>query len=671
MAKVRIKKIEIVALQQDAKNLLRLLQREGVVQIFKSEETSSAFSTLNGQVSLRLYESHLATVREALAAVDSAASHRANLLESFTGREELTEQEFARRARNYDEIYHLANEITLRIRAREQEQSALLSARQNLERYLPWESLDIPMKEAGTLHTEIFIGSLPFTYDESSLAIAVDAALLRDESSASAESQSIPYTFSIVSSSKEQTCIALLCHRDDGETMRGALRSLGFVLPTDPTSHLPALRISKYRARIDEAQKKTEEIDAYLASCHDRRADLLFLSDYLAMKIERYRALDEVLFSKKTIFLEGYLPEREAERITNKLDRAFTTHIEVKDPLPDEEIPVLLKNNAFASPVEDITAAYSLPSKADVDPNPVMAFFYYLFFGMMLSDAAYGVLMVAGISFLLLFRKPEGQARQNLLKFLYCGLSTIFWGAMFGSWFGNVVYTVSTTFFGHTVSLNPVWFDPVHNPLQLLIFSLILGFCHVMAGMILKFYMLCKQGNWKDALLDIGMWWVVFAGIFILLLSLIFPGMPVLQNVGLWVMAAGGAGLILTQGRSSKSIAGKIIGGIASLYSITGYFSDVLSYSRLMALGLVTGIIGNVVNTIGSIGGRSVVGVIMFILVFLFGHSINIGINALGAYVHGNRLQYVEFFSKFYEGGGKPFMPLTMNTKHYKLKEDK
>ncbi len=671
MAKVRIKKIGIVALQKDAKSLLRLLQREGVVQIVKPEETSSAFSTLSGQVNLRLYESYLATVREAVSAIDSAASRRANLLDSFNGRKELTEQDFARRAGSYDEIYHLANEISLRLRSREQEQSSLLSTRQNLERYLPWESLDVPMKETGTLHTEIFIGSLPFTYDESTLCSTLDAALLTRDTSGNASCRSVPYSCSIVSSSKEQTCVVLICHRNDGEVMRGILRELGFVLPSDPTSHPPALRIARYQERIVAAQKKTEEIDAFLSACYDKRDDLLFLSDYLAMKIERYHALDEVLFSKKTLFLEGFLPEMDIDRITNRIESAFVAHVEVTEPQPDEEVPVLLKNNGFASPVEDITAAYSLPSETDVDPNPVMAFFYYLFFGMMLSDAAYGVLMVLGISFILFFRKPEGQTRRNLFKFLYCGLSTIFWGAMFGSWFGNAVYTVSTTFFGHTVSLNPVWFDPVQNPLQLLIFSLILGFCHVMAGMILKFYMLCKQGNIKDAFLDIGMWWVVFAGIFILLLSLIFPGTPVLQKIGLWVMTAGGAGLVLTQGRSSKSIAGKVVGGIASLYSITGYFSDVLSYSRLMALGLVTGIIGNVVNTIGAIGGRSVGGVIMFVLVFLFGHSINIGINALGAYVHGNRLQYVEFFSKFYNGGGIPFRPLTMNTKYFKIKEDK
>lgn len=188
--------------------------------------------------------------------------------------------------------------------------------------------------------------------------------------------------------------------------------------------------------------------------------------------------------------------------------------------------------------------------------------------------------------------------------------------------------------------------------------------------MALKFYSLCKSGHVADAFMDVATWWVVFAGIGMMLISGTFSSASQLMQPGIWTAVAGGAALLLTQGRAATSIGGKIMGGIGSLYSITGYFSDILSYSRLMALGLVTGIIATVVNTIGAIGGRSVGGVILFVLVFLFGHSINIGINALGAYVHGNRLQYVEFFSKFYEGGGKPFIPFNMKTKHFKLKED-
>lgn len=257
--------------------------------------------------------------------------------------------------------------------------------------------------------------------------------------------------------------------------------------------------------------------------------------------------------------------------------------------------------------------------------------------------------------------------KRNMQKFMLCGLSTVFWGALFGSWFGSFVLKVNL--FGQEISLSPIWFDPVAQPMTLLILSFALGFIQVVVGLGVKFYMLWRSGDKLGAVFDIGFWWVLFAGILTVLASSMVS-IPRLDTIGIGVAAAGAFGLLLTQGRSSPSIFGKLLGGLGSLYGITGYFSDILSYCRLMALGLVTGIIGTVVNTIGSMGGKGIAGTILFIIVFIFGHSVNLGINVLGAYVHCNRLQYVEFFSKFYEGGGRPYSPLKVNTKHYKFKEE-
>jgi V/A-type H+-transporting ATPase subunit I len=259
----------------------------------------------------------------------------------------------------------------------------------------------------------------------------------------------------------------------------------------------------------------------------------------------------------------------------------------------------------------------------------------------------------------------------NMFKFLYCGLSATVWGFLFGSFFGNVVNAVGTAFFNADVSLDALWFNPVEKPLEMLILSLLLGFVHLMAGFILKFINMWKHGDKFGAIFDVGSWWVVFAGLGMLMINRAIPtGIP-FEKFGPWVALAGAVALLLTQGRSSPSIPGKILGGLASLYGISGYFSDTLSYSRLMALGLVTGIVGQVFNTIGTVIGTGIVRVFVFIPVFLFGHTVNLGISALGAYVHTNRLQYVEFFGKFYEGGGKAFSPFSIQTKHYKFKEEK
>jgi len=300
-----------------------------------------------------------------------------------------------------------------------------------------------------------------------------------------------------------------------------------------------------------------------------------------------------------------------------------------------------------------------------------MSFFYYLFFGMMLSDAGYGLIMVLGTLFVIIRLKPEGTTRMNMYKFLFCGVSSVIWGLMFGSFFGNVVNAVGTAFFHSNVSLDALWFNPVEKPLEMLILSLILGFIHLMAGLALKFVNMWKHNDKLGAIFDVGSWWIVFTGLGMMIVNMAVPtGLP-LEKIGPWVAIAGAAMLVLTQGRSSPSIPGKIMGGLGSLYGISGYFSDTLSYSRLMALGLVTGIVGQVFNTIGTVIGSGIVRIFIFIPVFIFGHAVNLGISALGAYVHTNRLQYVEFFSKFYEGGGKAFSPFSTRTRHFKFKEDK
>ena len=685
MAVLKMKRMEIIALHKDTKNVIGLLQREGVVEI-TSGDASEAFLHANAQSSRSVYAEHRNAALSALKTLDEYSGFHTSMLDSYTGRTELTEEAFAEYKTQSADAIRMAGEIeNLRTRI-ETETTALRYTRQMLDKYFPWEGLDIPMAYAGSKHTAAFIGSLPGEYSAASLAEAVSRAgssgkndpdvRIGEKDVPDAQPQdSGPAPLAtetiIVSATREMTCAVILCHKSDEDECRTALRALGFVLPADPTTHPPALRLGRYRERIRAAEAAISDLKTKIASFAPSRSELLFLIDYMSMKIERYDMLKNVLFSRRTVAFEGFCPEKYAARVKDLLEKNVPAYVEIREPEEGEEVPVLLKNNAFVSPVEDVTASYSLPGPGEADPNPVMSFFYYLFFGMMLSDAAYGVLIVLAILYLLIFRKPEGLQRKNLLKFLYCGMSTILWGALFGSWFGNVVYVVSGTFFGHTVSLNPVWFDPVQNPLLLLIVSMALGFLHILAGMGIKFYTLWKNGHRGDAIMDVGFWWIVFAGILLILAAMVVPSMPVLQTVGMWVAIAGAVGLVATQGRSSPHIPGKIMGGIASLYSITGYFSDILSYSRLMALGLVTGIIASVVNTIGAIGGKSPLGVLIFIVVFLFGHSINIGINALGAYVHGNRLQYVEFFGKFYEGGGRPFKPFSMKMKHYKLKEDK
>ena len=345
-------------------------------------------------------------------------------------------------------------------------------------------------------------------------------------------------------------------------------------------------------------------------------------------------------------------------------------YYEISEPIKNEETPIMLKNNKFASPFEAVTVMYSMPLATEVDPTPIMAPFYFLFFGLMLSDAAYGIILSLACFALLKKFKLEGTMKKMVTMFFWCGISTFFWGALFGGWFGDAVAVFSKTFLGREIVINPIWIDPLQEPMTLLIFSLILGAIHMFVGMGMQAYMLIKNGKALDALFDVGLWYMLLIGLVLFGVGSMIT--PALSSVGKWMALIGAVGIVVTGGRNKKGF-GKITGGFGSLYGITNYLSDVLSYSRLLALGLATGVVAKVVNILGSLAGSGVVGIIVFIAVFLFGTVFNLAINALGAYVHSCRLQYVEFFGKFYTGGGKPFEPFVGKTKFVKIvnKEDK
>ena len=316
---------------------------------------------------------------------------------------------------------------------------------------------------------------------------------------------------------------------------------------------------------------------------------------------------------------------------------------------------------------------YALPGKNDVDPSGIMAFFYYLLFGMMLSDAGYGVLMTIGSWFILKKTGVEGSMRKTMKMFFYCGISTTIWGALFGSWFGDIVQVVCTNFLGYTQPPDiALWFEPIKDPIKLLLFSFIIGICHLFLGLVVLGVMKWRDGDKVSAICDTVPIMMTVLGAAPLAGSILAPGIPkVIMEIAKYVAIAGVVLIVLTSSRSSKNIFARLGGGLYGLYNIaSGYLSDILSYSRLLALGLATGSIGSVINMLGSMVQNPVVKAIMLVVVFIVGHTLNMAINVLGAYVHTNRLQFVELFGKFYEGGGRAFEPLKFNTKFFKIKEE-
>ena len=314
-----------------------------------------------------------------------------------------------------------------------------------------------------------------------------------------------------------------------------------------------------------------------------------------------------------------------------------------------------------------------------------MSFFYVFLFGLMLSDAAYGLIMFLGCFFVLKkFPRMEQSMKKAIKMFMYCGISTLIWGILFGGYFGDAIDVVARTFFHVDVPegglVKALWFVPLNDPMRMLMYSMAFGVIHLFTGLAMKGYMLLKDKKIMDFFCDVVLWYVFLIGLILMLLpSPIFASISQIPpetfpafvgTAGKVLTIVGALGLLFMSGRANKNFGLRLALGAYDLYNVTGWLSDVLSYSRLLALGLATGVIASVINQMGSMVGDGILGAIVFILVFIIGHAMNMAINILGAYVHTNRLQFVEFFGKFYEGGGKPFNPFKLNMKYVDIKEE-
>ena len=670
MAVLQMQKISIYALKKDRKAILEYLQRRGVVEITDPETESGVFAQADTQQQRSLLEKNITAAGQAMEVLSGYAKGKKGLLSSFEGRRELTADQYEAAAARIPETRETAERILSLSREIAEGRAEIQRLQTQIDALSPWLSLDIPMQFKGTKRTRVFVGTLPEerTLEQVLTGLAEEAPKV---SGIHAE---------ILSTSADQTCLFVICGRKDAFAMEAALRGIGFSYPASPSDKPPKEQCEGLRARIAQAQDRIRRAEEEIRSFADKREDLEFLSDYESMRLEKYQVLGRLRQSRHTFIVEGYVPQREAAALERQLSDRYDAAVEI-EPLSDQDDPpVLLENNAFAAPVEPVLESYSMPARGEVDPCTVMAVFYYVLFGLMLSDAAYGLIMVVGCGALLAkFRNMESGMKKTLQMFLYCGISTMFWGVMFGSYFGDVVDVVASTFFGKDVTIPPVWFIPVDEPMRLLVFSFLLGIIHLFAGLAMKLYQLCKAKQYKDALYDVIFWYLLVGGgiIYLLTMDMVvnmlglgFQLPAAVGNVAAVFAAIGAVGIVFTAGRESRSPFKRLLKGLYGLYNISGYLSDIRSYSRLLALGLATGVIASVFNQMGSMAGGGVAGAIVFILVFLIGHTLNIGINVLGAYVHTNRLQYVEFFGKFFEGGGRKFNPFSAKTKYYKIREE-
>lgn len=517
----------------------------------------------------------------------------------------------------------------------------------------PWVNYDPPLEITGTGTTALFTGVLPAGADTEGL-------------SAHLEEEIGTVLFKVVGSDKDMFYTAVLTPEERQDDVLAELKQSGFSQVTfKGMTGTVSENLKRIEGEKDVLEKEIKETADEIAATAGMKNGIEEYSDILSIDLDKEKIRAKLLKTRKTFFIEGWVPERcipEASAILDENGCYYT----FRDPIDDEEVPVLMENTKMVVPFEAVTEMYSLPAYYGFDPTRIFALFYAVFFGMMLSDAGYGILMAVGCFVALKKFDLEGMTYKMVKMFFYCGISTTIWGALFGGWFGDIVPVFTRTFLGKEVAVSPLWFNPLDDPMKLLILSLALGVVHIFIGMGIKAYMQIKEGKWLDAICDEGFWYVTIIG----LIAWLGGGTisDSLTTVGMYMSIIGGAGLLLTGGRHNKGF-GKITGGLSNIYNITSYMSDILSYARLLALGLATGVIAQVVNTMGTLFGGGIGGLIALTIIFLFGHTLNLAINALGAFIHASRLQYVEFFGKFYEDGGEPFDPFRRKTKYIKLED--
>ncbi|MEG1878315.1 MAG: V-type ATPase 116kDa subunit family protein [Pseudoflavonifractor sp.] len=638
-----MKRLRAIGMGTERDALLEALQHLGCVQVDEPADKRSdpAWAGL-----VRVDDTHLgqakadaAALKAALVTLNKYDKPKGGL---FAPRPEITERQL------FDaQVTAAAMAAVAAINTQEKQLAALQSEESKIKTQKtalsPWLDLEVPLDLASTKEVSYTFGAvsakIPFADVVAELAALTELCLL-----------------SPAGRDREFQYVLVVCHKTAEEAAFELLKRSGFTR-------------SALRGWTGTARENTDKLDARLAALSLQRdaaaaaiaaegvhrGELKQTIDRMTQDLWREEVKGRLLKSQTAIFFEGWVPVPELPHLEDLLG-SYTCAWETEDPLVEDypQVPIKLKSNILTNPLNMVTEMYSLPAYDGVDPNPLIMPFFVFFFGFMFADLGYGIILMLVSLFIQKKMKPKGTMGYMMGLMFECGVASALIGFFTGGFFSDAIKTVCTMMDWAVPNIpfltNGPLLDVTNDPLTVLIFCMAVGVVQLITGMAVNAYMLIRDGHWFDALCDVGTWWLVFAGI------------AVFAITGNWyVIAAGGVAIVLTQGRNGKGIFGKFSGILGSLYNnITGYFGDVLSYSRLMVMMLAGSVIGSIFNLLGSMPGN----IFVFAVVFVVGHIFNMGLNVIGTYVHASRLQYLEFFGKFYKEGGKPFQPLNLNTKY-------
>ena len=657
MSIVKMKRLRLLGLRSDRDQLFRLLQKQGCVEI---NEPSTDPDDPEWAPLVKFDGRGLASVREQNALLNNAliilkkyAPAKEGL---FRQRPILSEEELFD-----DETYSAGLEAARAILDLERSITAMTAEQGKLQAQkaalAPWVPLDVPLDFEGSKTVSPVFGTIPAKADYPAMEAAVAAA---------AEMSSLFHA----STDPDLHYFLLVCHVEEEAACVEAMRPFGFARANARGWTGTAAENDKMLDRqLADLETRLTRAREQVASFAPLRDDLRRCIDRSAQDIAREEAAGHLVGTDNTFYLQGWIPAA-AEGPIAAILGGFTCAWETQEPAPEEyeEVPVQLKSNKLTAPYNVITEMYSLPAYNGLDPNPFVMPFFALFFGIMFADMAYGLIMfLVGILGLKLM-KPKGTMKNMMGLLIQCGISTLIIGFLTGGFFGDAVSVVGNIFgkdwalvpylgtirIGDSIAIDlPLNLLEGNNPLYVLILAMILGVIHLACGVAVATYLNIRDKNWLAAVADLS-WWCIFAGIAVMVLAK--------NNILLYI---GIAIMVISAFLQGKGF-GRITGIFGAVYNgLTGYLGDILSYSRLMALMLAGSVIASVFNQLGALGG-----ILLFIPVAIIGHLLNFALNLIGCFVHTMRLQFLEFFGKWYREGGRPFKPLNYNTKYIDIKED-
>lgn len=655
MAIVKMSKFDLVVFAEQRAKVLKKLQKfkevnfvdielhdengelskdavEGVTKYVNNEELT--------HIDERLYQ-----LSNAISLIKKYDERKTRLRDVIHGNENYTFDELAKKALTYDwkKVSSELNKIGTQY---SQIKSEISKKYMRYDEIDLWERLDVNPKELKNLKkVNTFLGTVPIKLKGSFIdgiseldkTYYEELKIVKDE------------VYYLVISSIDES---------EKEKLTEVFRNSSFTVENLDINAVPQDYKNELQKEISELKKEKRRLKAQIKTYSEDLTDLQAVYEYMQNKKLRIVESEKLAQTENTILIKGWIPTEKVSEFEKVIkdeagDNYYLTFTDADRD--DATVPIKLKNGKVASTFENLTGMYAYPRYNEIDPTPLFTPFYILFFGMMGADVGYGLVLLLATMFVLKVVNLSSQMRKSIKFFFYLSFSVIFWGLLYGSYFG--------------ATIPGMWrlVDPASQYNDLLIGSIVFGIVHIFVGLAIKAYMLIRDGKSLEAVYDVLFWYMALIGGMLFLIFKLMNLSAVVANVSMWVMIAGMAGIVLTGGREAKGVGAKLGGGLYSLYGISSYVGDFVSYSRLMALGLSGGFIASAINMIAGMIGGNWFGMIFIPVILIAGHLFNMFLSFLGAYVHTSRLMYVEYFGKFYEGGGKPFKDFRTENKYINL----